>query len=215
VPADRRTSRDERRRRLGQNFLRPEVAERFVAEAGVRPGEFVVEIGAGDGAITGALARRGASVLAIELDPAWARRLRQRTDRGATDRVRVVEGDFLRLPLPRRPYRVVACLPFGRTTAILDRLLADPERGPQRVDVIVQWEVARKRAATPPTTLRSTTWAPWWECALGARIAATSFRPVPRVDGGVLTITRRAPALLPDAMATDYAAFVRGRWPFG
>jgi len=69
-------------------------------------------------------------------------------------------------------------------------------------------------AATPPATLLSTAWAPWWEMHLARRIPATSFRPVPRVDAGLLTITRRDPPLLPVAMARRYAAFVQSGWPF-
>jgi 23S rRNA (adenine-N6)-dimethyltransferase len=214
VPADRRTPRDERRRRLGQNFLRPELAERFVEEAGVRAGDFVVEIGAGTGAITSALARRGADVVAVEVDPAWAERLRRDFGRSRAGRVRVVAADFFAVPLPRKPFRVVACLPFGHTTAILARLLGDPHDHLRRVDVIVQWEVARKRTTVPASTLRSTAWAPWWEFRLGRRIAATEFRPVPRVDAGVLVATRRDPPLLPPSMSARYETFVRAHWPF-
>jgi 23S rRNA (adenine-N6)-dimethyltransferase len=214
VPAGRRTARDERRRRLGQNFLRPELADRFVDSAGVGAGELVVEIGAGSGVITAALARRGAEVLAVELDPAWADRLLHSIPRAHRDRVRIVAADFLAVPLPRRPFRVVACLPFGSTTAILSRLLDDASGQMVRADVIVQWEVARKRGAVPASALRSTAWAPWWEFRLGRRIPASEFRPVPRVDGGVLVATRREPPLLPPAMAPQYRAFVRANWPF-
>jgi 23S rRNA (adenine-N6)-dimethyltransferase len=213
VPARRRTARDERRRALGQNFLRADVAERFVERSGVRAGELVVEIGPGAGAVTRALLRRGAEVVAIELDPVWAARLRGTA--GATrGRLRVVTADFLTVALPARPFRVVACPPFGATTALLERLLDDPRGAPARLDLIVQWDVARKRTATPPSTLRSTAWAPWWQFALGPRIPAASFRPVPRVDGGVLAITRRVPALLPDTMVDAYERFVRAQWPF-
>ena len=179
-------------------------------------GDFVVEIGAGSGAITSALARRGAEVLAVEIDRAWADRLRRRFEpapRGP--RVRVVGADFLAMPLPNRPFRVVACLPFGSTTAILSRLLGGEARDQlQRADLIVQWAVARKRSAVPASTLRSTAWAPWWEFTCGRRVLATEFRPVPSVDGGVLVVTKRDPALLPPAMAPRYEAFVRANWPF-
>ncbi len=180
----------------------------------MRAGDFVVEIGAGSGAITAALARRGAEVLAIEVDPVWAESLRRNFTRAGAGRVRVVASDFFAVPLPRQPFRVVACLPFGQTTAILGRLLSEPHGDLRRLDVIVQWEVARKRSATPASTLRSTAWAPWWEFRLGRRLAATDFRPVPRVDGGVLVVTRREPPLLPPAMSTRYEAFVRANWPF-
>lgn len=185
----------------------------MVTEADVRPGELVVEPGAGIGAFTVALAGRGAEVIAIELDPAWADQLERRV-RNHRGRVRVVRGDFLAVRLPTGPYRVIGSAPFGETTAILRHLLDDPDSQLRRVDLIVQWEVARKRAALPPTSLLSTAWAPWWDFQLRGRIPASAFRPVPRVDGGILTITRRSPPLLPVNMATPDAAFVRSQWPF-
>jgi 23S rRNA (adenine-N6)-dimethyltransferase len=227
VAAVRRTHRGERRRRLGQNFLRPDLAERLIEEAGFAPGELVLEIGAGSGAFTSALARRGLEVVAVELDPIFAAKLRARFERprsataraptgeSARERVRVVEADFLSLPLPTRPFRALGSLPFARTTSILRRLLDDPRVPLARADLLVQWEVARKRAAAPPVSLNSTAWAPWWEFRLGPRIPARAFRPVPRVDAGLLVVTRRDPPLLPTAMAESYAAFVRASWPGG
>lgn len=214
MSAARRTPRDERRRRLGQNFLLREAAERFVSEAGVVPGELVVDIGAGSGALSRELLRAGARVIAIEADPVWADRLASFAWSEGRGRLQVVNTDFLAWQLPAEPFRVLACLPFGATTAILHRLFDRPGQPVVRADLIVQWEVARKRAAAPPTTLVSTTWAPWWEFRLGRRIPATEFRPVPRADGGVLAVNRRQPALLPVAMAAAYADFVRRRWPF-
>ena len=206
-----RTVRDWRRRQLGQNFLDPATADRIVDEAGLLPGELVVEIGAGAGALTQALARRAVRLLAIEPDPVWAARLREQL-RG-TPNVRVDGRDFLAVPLPRQPFRVIGSLPFARTTDILRRLLDDPATPLRRADVIVQWEVALKRAASPPTTLLSTVWAPWWETSLVRRIAATKFRPMPSVDAGLLAIVRRDPPLLPVTMARSYADFVRREWP--
>ena len=215
MSARERTPRDARRR-LGQNFLGSDLAARLVAEADLRPGELVVEIGAGAGALTSALARHGVEVVAVEIDPRWAERLRARVARMAhPGRVRVVQADFLALPLPDRPFRVIGSLPFGRTTAVLCRLLDDPRVPLARADVIVQWEVARKRTAAPPSTLLSTVWAPWWELRLGRRIPAAAFRPVPSVDAAVLVVTRRDRPLLPPAMAGLYARFVRAHWPFG
>lgn len=163
---------------VGQNFLRPEIADRIVAEAYFRPGELVIELGAGLGAITIALARRQVEVVAIEIDPVWAKRLCHRTREASPDNVRVVEGDFLSLSLPSRPFRVIGSLPFGHTTDVLRRLLENPYMALERADLIVQWEVARKRAALPPSTLRSTTWLPWWEFRLGRHLPAAAFRHV-------------------------------------
>lgn len=212
MPAAARTARDERRRRLGQNFLQRQVAERFVARAGVGPGELVVDIGAGSGALSRALLACGAHVVAVEVDPVWAAQLRAlaRQER----RLKVLQTDISAWRRPKQPFRVVACLPFGATTSILHWLLDDPGTTLTRADLVVQWEVARKRAATPPNTLLSATWAPWWDFTLGPRLPATGFRPVPRVDGGTLVVTRRSPPLLPTCMGPAWGDFVRRHWPF-
>jgi 23S rRNA (adenine-N6)-dimethyltransferase len=212
VSAPKRTPRDERRRRLGQNFLRPDLATALVAEAAFEVGDLVVEVGAGRGACTFALARHGLEVIALERDPHWAEHLRREVRRQGLARVKVVCCDALHYGMPRRPFRAMGSLPFGATTSLLRHLLDDPHSGLRRADLIVQWEVARKRAATPPTTMLSTAWAPWWSFALGRRIPADSFRPVPSVDAAVLRVVRREPPLLPDRMAEAYASFVRRHW---
>ena len=212
MSAGKRTPRDERRRRLGQNFLRPDLAATLVAEAAFDPGDLVVEIGAGRGAFTFALARHGVDVIALERDPRWAEQLRREVRRQGAARVTVVCCDALHYRMPRRPFRAMGSLPFGATTALLRHLLDDRGSGLRRADLVVQWEVARKRAAMPPTTLLSTAWAPWWSFALGRRLPADAFRPVPSVDAAVLRVTRREPPLLPDHMADAYASFVRRQW---
>jgi 23S rRNA (adenine-N6)-dimethyltransferase len=216
----RRTPRDERRRRLGQNFLQPEVARAFVEEGAFVAGQLVIEIGAGQGACTYALAERGLDIVALEKDGHWADTLRREARRRGLTNVKVVEGDVLAagVSLGRlaggRPFRVLGSLPFGATTAVMRLLFDDPasESAPWRADLVVQVEVARKRAAAPPTTLLSTAWAPWWRFDMGRRIPARAFRPVPAVDAAVLRVTRRATPLLPTRLAQPYADFVRGAW---
>jgi 23S rRNA (adenine-N6)-dimethyltransferase len=213
VSADKRTRRDERRRSLGQNFLRPDRADQLVDSAAFAPGDLVVEIGAGRGALTYALARRGVEVVALEKDPHWAESLRDEVARRRLEgEVRVVRCDALDYRMPDRPHRVIGSLPFGATTAILRHLLDDPDSCLVRADLIVQWEVARKRAVLPPSTLLSTTWAPWWSFEVVGRLPADAFRPKPSVDAAVLRVTRRDPPLLPLRMAAPYASFVRREW---
>ncbi len=132
--------------------------------------------------------------------------------RRGVDNVTVLCCDALAYRMPRRPFRVMGSIPFGATTAILRHLFDDTHSALVRADLVVQWEVARKRAATPPTTLLSTTWAPWWCFDVGRRIPASAFRPVPAVDAAVLRVTRRTPPLLPEHMAGAYATFVRQEW---
>ncbi len=161
---------------------------------------------------TYALARRGVRLVALEKDPRWAASLRGEVVRRGLHDVRVLCCDALDYRMPRRPFRVFGSIPFGSTTSILRHLLDDPDTHLVRADLIVQWEVARKRAVLPPTTLLSTTWAPWWSFQVGRRIPAAAFRPVPSVDAALLTVTRRDPPILPAHMAGAYASFVRRQW---
>lgn len=212
MSAAKRTPRDERRRRLGQNFLRPDVAERLVAEASVQPDDLIVEIGAGLGSMTFPLARQARHVLALEVDAELAERLRLEVRRRRLPNVSVVHCDARRYRFPDRSFRVVGSLPFGATTGLMRHLFDDPGRGLVRADLVVQWEVARKRAALPPTTLLSATWSPWWAFELGGRIPARAFRPAPAVDAAVLRVTRREPPVLSVDLARVFGEFLRESW---
>jgi 23S rRNA (adenine-N6)-dimethyltransferase len=213
VGRSRHTARDQRRRTYHQNFLvETALVRRLVAD--VEPGELVVDLGAGTGALTLAAAAAGARVLAVELDPVWSQQLRHRVhEAGLDDRVRVLHRDLRDVVWPSGRWRVLASPPFNLTTTLLHRLLDDPGRGPATADLVLQWEVARKFAAHPPTTLLSSSWAPWWQTTLVQRIPRTSFRPIPQVDGGWLRITRRSPDILPPDLAPAWEAFLRQTWP--
>jgi 23S rRNA (adenine-N6)-dimethyltransferase len=110
--------------------------------------------------------------------------------------------------LPGRPLRAFGNLPFGLTTQLLRRLLDDPTSSLARADVIVQYEVARKRAAPWPSSLRSPSWAPWWEFSIARRLPSACFDPPPSVDGAVLSITRRAPSLLVPARRQEFDGLI-------
>jgi 23S rRNA (adenine-N6)-dimethyltransferase len=208
-----RSSAD-RSSRLGQHFLgNAQIAARLVADAGIDSDDRVVDLGAGTGVLTSALAARAGAVFAVEIDDALARRLARRFARASN--VTVVRGDVREVPLPLNPYRVVANPPFARTASILRRLLDDPAGGLVRADVVVQWQVARHRAAASdglPGDLLGATWGPWWQFRRGRRLPAACFRPRPSVDAGVLVITRRSPPLLPPEAFDGYAAWVSGQF---
>lgn len=210
----RRTPRDARRRSFGQNFLADRRAVRQLIDSiELAPTELVLEIGPGRGALTFPLAAAGARVRAIERDPVWGDRLRQRVEAaGLTDQVEIVVADFRAVQLPATRYRVVANPPFSLTTALLVHLLDDPRRGPWRADILVQREVAEKRSKEPPTTLRSAAWSPWWTFHLGVRVPRAAFRPVPEVDAALLTIRRRDSDVLPDWMAPRLRDLLRPGW---
>lgn len=191
------------RHEFGQNFLVDRsVVRRIVSLVAAVPGP-VLEIGAGDGALTVPLERLGRSLTAIEIDPRMTAPLAARTGR----QTRVVTGDALTVAWPDDVATVVGNLPFHVTTALLRRVLEAPRW--RRAVLLVQWEVARRRAGVGGATLMTAEWWPWFEFTLEGRVAASAFRPRPAVDGGLLRIDRRAGPLVPVARRTAYRPFVR------
>ncbi|MEK8225554.1 rRNA adenine N(6)-methyltransferase family protein [Oerskovia sp. M15] len=154
----------------------------------------------GDGAITVPLARLGRPVVAIEIDERQVRRLRRRLPRT----VEVRHADYLRSLHPAEPHVVVGNVPFHLTTAILRRLLDEPAWS--RAVLLVQWEVARRRAGVGGATMLTAQWWPWYSFDLCARVPARAFRPAPSTDGGLLSITRRS--ALPASERCAYQRFV-------
>ncbi len=136
---------------LGQNFLHdPNALAKIVASAEVGPGDTVVEIGPGTGALTDVLARKAARVIAVELDDRLLPLLEARF--GALDQVEIVHADILDTDVGRLtgglPYLVVANVPYYITGAILRHLFESQPR-PARMVLTMQLEVAEKLVAKP------------------------------------------------------------------
>jgi 23S rRNA (adenine-N6)-dimethyltransferase len=172
------------RRAWGWHRLTDEWAARVVAAAGVRPGELVLDIGAGTGALTGPLVQAGARVVAVELHPGRAALLRQRFPQ-----VTVIQTDAVSLRLPGRPFRVVASPPYAITADLLHLLLSAGTRL-VAADLVLQRAAVRKYAGQPGQpgrTGRHRT----HRMATGLVLPRHAFRPPPQVDSAVLLIRGR------------------------
>ncbi|GGA62851.1 hypothetical protein GCM10011490_11670 [Pseudoclavibacter endophyticus] len=186
----------------GQNFLSDAATIRRVVDLVARTRGPILEIGPGRGALTFELERLGRPITAVEIDLRLARRLEQRVG----PRVNIVAGDFLRWPLPTNPYVVVGNLPFHLTTAMLRKVLHAP--GWTNAVLLVQWEVARRRAGVGGVTMMTAQWWPWMTFDLHGRVPARAFAPRPSVDGGLLAIARRQKPLVATTRGEEYRAFV-------
>ena len=190
----------------GRHLLKRRFVEELVDDARVGSGELVVDLGAGTGRITHALRRRGARVLAVELDAVLVARLRRSV--GDDEAVTVVEGDVRVVPLPHELHRVIANLPFAGSGAILDRLL-DPRSALDRADLVVEWAAARRRTEVWPATSRAVIAGAFFEVAIERRLPAACFEPRPSVDAAVLVARRRPRPQIDPHDAAAFAAFVR------
>jgi 16S rRNA (adenine1518-N6/adenine1519-N6)-dimethyltransferase len=193
------------RKTLGQHFLiEPALARRIVDLAGVRAGDRVVEIGAGLGSLTVALAAAGAEVVAVEVDARLVPALQDAIGPWA-ERVQVVTADALTLgwegtlgasePGPAGPWTMVANLPYNVSVPVVLRALQEEPRI-ERFLVMVQKEVGERLAARPgdeqfgAVSLRVAYFA---TARVVRKVARSVFWPHPNVDS-VLVMMERRPA---------------------
>lgn len=192
---------------LGQHFVRSDgIAADLVRSVGIAREDLVVEIGAGGGRLTHALAHRARRVIAIEIDGPLVHRLRRVF--AGVENVEVVGGDALTVRLPDEPFRAFGNVPFAITTAILRRLLDDPGTALRRADLIVQEAVALKRSRDHPSNARSVAWAPWWDVRLVERLPRDTFQPPPATNAAMLSMTRRPVPWLPPEHRDSFVALV-------
>ena len=153
--------------------------------AGIVPGELVLDVGAGLGALTAPLVRAGARVVAVELHPGRADRLRQRF---ADAPVTVVRADAGDLRLPSRPFRVVSSPPYNISTLLLKRLLSPGSRLVS-ADLVLQRQVANRwvRGDAPGANR----WFRHYDPSIGLRLPRKAFTPPPHVDSAVLVLRKR------------------------
>lgn len=188
------------RHELGQNFLTHTPSIDAILDLVRATRGPILELGAGDGALTLRLAALGRSLTAIDIDEHRVHRLALRVPTAT-----VVHADALSHPL--HAPTIVGNIPFHVTTPILRRLLREPHW--EQAILLTQWEVARKRAGVGGRTMMTAQHAPWFEFSLHGRVPRWGFTPPPSVDGGILSITRRMSPLLSAAHRGAYEGFVR------
>lgn len=178
---------------LGQNFMaNPAVLNRLADGADLAPNDAVLEIGAGLGALTAVLAERARRVVTLEIDGRFIPRLREQF--AARPHVEIVQADILQADLNKlmgndaADYKVVANLPYYITSPIIRTLLEGPAP-PVLLVITVQYEVARRMAATPgEMSLLAVGVQFYGQAHLVSRLKPGVFYPRPGVESAIVRI---------------------------
>jgi 16S rRNA (adenine1518-N6/adenine1519-N6)-dimethyltransferase len=187
------------RKSLGQHFLVDEaVLERILSAVKLSHGDIVVEIGPGLGILTEGLAKRGAKVIAVELDSKLVALLKKRL--APFPDVRIIRADILKVTPQQllqnnltasefiRGYKVIANLPYYITSPVLNHFLEAQSR-PSEMVVMVQKEVGEAIAAAPgKMSFLSVRTQFYSKPAIISYVPAASFYPPPKVDSVILRL---------------------------
>jgi 16S rRNA (adenine1518-N6/adenine1519-N6)-dimethyltransferase len=202
APPDGRTRP---KKRFGQHFLvSPTILQGILRLAALTPEDAVLEVGAGTGRLTEALAGAARRVIALELDRELITLLHQRFS--AWPHVEIIHADALRFDFEQldEPVKLVANLPYGTAVPILTRLLQAGSRLRLAV-VMLQREVAERLCASPGTkAYGSLTLLTQWHGVVekGFHVPPAAFFPPPKVMSSVVRIT---PHLHPPVPVRDEA----------
>jgi len=202
--------------RLGQNFLIDTVLRDAIADAAVTDGvDEILEVGAGVGTLTIALATRARRVVAVEFDRALIPALREVV--AGHDEVEVVQADILRYDVarafPEGGEVAAGNIPYNLTGALIRKLLDRAPR-PRRLSLVVQKEVGERWAATTSASLGTVAVQLFAEPRVVMTVPASSFTPAPKVDSALVILeVRDKPAV--DVADTDrFLRFVEDVFQF-
>lgn len=189
---------------ISQNFLTSaRVISRLMALTDLSSEDTVLEIGAGKGHITRALAQRCGRVLTYEIDPALTARLKD----SLPENVRLYPVDFLRAKLPQGRYKVFANIPFSITTGIL-RKLTEASNPPRCAWLVMEKGAAMRFCGAGRESAASLMLKPWWEVRIVHRLHREDFHPMPRVDCVLLELRLRTEPDIPLRERKDWMSFV-------
>ncbi|WP_334074489.1 MULTISPECIES: 23S ribosomal RNA methyltransferase Erm [Paenibacillus] len=190
----------------GQHFLiNKTLIKELVSLARIHPGDTVIDIGAGGGAITFSLAKKAGTVIAIENDPVSIQKLRSKMNE--ENNIKIKQIDVLRFELPRNPFCVVANIPFSITTPLFEKFLGDPSLQLQRAVFVIEKGAAKRFTAVPVTNPVILAWRMWYDIRLVRTVAPSNFSPPPSVDSAVVTVIRKKNSMVPQNLRGKFTAF--------
>lgn len=179
---------------LGQNFLKSEIALKKIIEAGeIKPGDVVLEIGPGKGALTTQLLAYSCQLIAIEKDRDLYEFLKDKFQKEiSSDQLELINADILDFDLSykllAKSYKLIANIPYNITGAILKKFLTAKNQ-PERMVLMVQHEVAsRILARDGKESILSISVKAYGEPKMVMKVNKRYFSPAPKVDSAIIEI---------------------------
>jgi 16S rRNA (adenine1518-N6/adenine1519-N6)-dimethyltransferase len=195
---------------------------RIVRVADLSPDDVVIEVGPGLGSLTLALLEPAEHVVAVEIDPVLAEQLPITVaERDGADKLTVLNADAMKITLDdllgHAPTALVANLPYNVAVPVVLHLLQELPSLRKGL-IMVQLEVADRLAAGPGSKVYGvpSVKAAWYaDVRRAGPVGRTVFWPVPNVDSGLVSLTRREPpettASREEVFAVVDAAFAQRR----
>jgi 16S rRNA (adenine1518-N6/adenine1519-N6)-dimethyltransferase len=177
-------------KRFGQNYLTdPNILIKIVKEIDPKPGDNIVEVGPGQGALTGIILDKVDSITAVEIDKRISEELKSKYPQ-----LKLISGDFLELDLEKifnikkKKLRVVGNIPFNITSPILFKLIENNNLIEDSV-LMVQYEVAKRIKGIKGTKdygILSVLLSFFADIKFCFKVSPASFYPKPNVDSAVI-----------------------------
>lgn len=182
---------------LGQNWLKSENAIKEIIKAGeIAPGDWVLEIGPGRGALTEKLLEANCKVTAVEKDDRLISNLQEKfKDKINDGSLNLIHDDILNInfsevwKITGEPYKLIANIPYYITGQVIKKFLSEEELQPSLLVLMVQKEVARRIVASDKKeSILSMSVKVYGEPKYIKTVPAGAFDPAPSVDSAILQI---------------------------
>lgn len=173
-----------------QNFITDrQLIQKIVNLSNINRSDFVLEIGTGKGHLTEALCQKGGYIFSVEIDGKLF--AHTKTKLKNLNNLKLIQGDFLRYPLPAKGrYKVFANIPYDITTPIIEKL-TNAKNPPAEMWLILEKGAAKRFTGSSRETLKSLLLKPFWEMKILHRFRREDFHPMPSVDSVLLHFSRK------------------------
>lgn len=204
------------RKKHGQNFFisKPTIS-RIIELCDFDPGETVLEIGPGLGALTMNIASKVKKLVAIELNPSFTSYLEKKMNELSISNTEIITGDALKLQFPGQINKIISAMPYAISAPLVFKILEYMGKNKTKAFLVSQREFARKIVAMPGTkdysriSINTSLFA---TVKILMEISRNNFYPIPKVDSSFMVLVSKPSTL--EREAGSLLKLTRGLFPY-